>query len=117
MKFVSKALSYASQTALLMVSSQKSMVTHTWADYHWARDANPFTLQVIDSTTAEWDSQLRESLNMWSTSSVLNLVTVSENGSSQATCMDYSTSDNSQWPNDHDFAMMMETMVVTMVDQ
>lgn len=31
----------------------------------------------------------------------------SEDGSSQGTCMDYSSSDASQWPNSHDFAQLL----------
>lgn len=45
---------------------------HSWNDYHWARTVSPFTLQVIDSTTPDWDYQLTESLNRWSASTVLS---------------------------------------------
>lgn len=37
---------------------------------------------------------------------VYGLGHTSEDGSSQGTCMDYSTSQNSQWPNAHDYAQL-----------
>ncbi|MDX1455681.1 MAG: hypothetical protein R3217_09515 [Gammaproteobacteria bacterium] len=39
---------------------------------------------------------------------VFGLGHTSEDGSSQGTCMDYSTSNNSQWPNSHDYQMIEE---------
>ncbi|MBB3169951.1 hypothetical protein [Simiduia aestuariiviva] len=39
---------------------------------------------------------------------VFGLGHTSEDGSSQNTCMDYSNSNNSQWPNSHDYAMLAQ---------
>ena len=52
---------------------------HSWGDYHWARDTTPFTLKVIDSTTANWDSELNNSLSAWSQSNAIDLVIASSN--------------------------------------
>lgn len=164
---------------------------HSWGSYHWARTANPFTLQVIDSMTTDWDTELDTALAEWSQSGVLDLLKTSaddskgvrkrcqmvsgqmrvcngaygfngwlgmatigidsnghivqgtakmndsyasywdiygeknhvvcqeighvlglghtsEDGSSQQTCMDYSSDPNSQWPNQHDFDTLFE---------
>lgn len=41
--------------------------------YHWARKANPFTLQVIDSVQPQWDYALFTSVQQWSYSQLLDL--------------------------------------------
>ena len=45
---------------------------HAWGNYHWARKANPFTLQLGDNVTASWDSYLNMTSGDWTGSSVLN---------------------------------------------
>ena len=45
----------------LFVSSV-TLADHAWSTFHWARTANPFTLQVVDSTTPDWDMELGDSL-------------------------------------------------------
>ncbi len=32
---------------------------HNWSTYHWARMNNPFTLQLGDNVTSDWDSYLK----------------------------------------------------------
>src|SRR5215207_3439438 len=55
---------------------------HSWGGYHWARTANPFTLQVGNNlTSGEWNSALvgainDGAINDWSTSTVLDLTQV-----------------------------------------
>jgi hypothetical protein len=46
---------------------------HSWSNYHWARQTNPFTLQVGDNVSAAWDAYLTEAINDWNQSGVLNL--------------------------------------------
>lgn len=49
---------------------------HSWGSYHWARTANPFTLQLGDNVTTAWDSYLATTSSDWSASSVLNTTIV-----------------------------------------
>lgn len=61
-----------------------SYASHSWGGYHWARTSNPFTLKVVDSNTAEWQSYFNTSNSDWSSSSVLNLASEPGNESSNA---------------------------------
>lgn len=171
-----------------------SYASHSWANYHWARTANPFTLKVTNSMTSEWQASFNGTISAWNTpigtnfdALNFNVVTgstnkqvrrqcrpkagqiiacnlaygqngwlglasinidgsghitqgsakmndsyssywgiagernhvvcqeighlfglghTSEDGSSQQTCMDYSSGVNSQWPNAHDFEQL-----------
>lgn len=47
---------------------------HSWGGYHWARTANPFTLELGDNVSAAWDGYLATTANDWSVSSVLDAV-------------------------------------------
>jgi hypothetical protein len=49
---------------------------HSWGGYHWARTANPFTLQVGDNVSSVWDPILNTTISDWTASSVLNLTKV-----------------------------------------
>ena len=49
---------------------------HSWSNYHWARTANPFTLQLGDNMTSAWDPLLARASSDWSKSSVLDTVVV-----------------------------------------
>lgn len=180
-------------SAMALCFAPITVADHTWGDYHWARKNSYFTLQVIDSTTDFWWTELDEALTRWAaaeslelqitesqtdettrmncpmvqgkvricngeygTTGWLGLATVgvdstghvdrgitrindsyssywgkqsmknhvtchevghlfglghtSEDGSSQGTCMDYSSSTSSQWPNSHDYNLLDETI-------
>src|SRR3990167_7496233 len=47
---------------------------HSWGGYHWARTANPFTLELGDNVSSAWDSYLGTTANDWSLSTVLDTV-------------------------------------------
>ena len=58
--------------AALLCSAVLS-ANHSWGNYHWARTANPFTLDVGDNVSSAWDSYLFEAIGDWSASNVLDL--------------------------------------------
>jgi hypothetical protein len=45
---------------------------HSWDNYHWARQSNPFTLTLRDNVSPGWDSYLATTSSDWSESSVLD---------------------------------------------
>src|SRR3990167_4763902 len=61
-------------TALLsvIVFAPVAYANHSWGGYHWARTANPFTLQLGDNVSFAWDGQLAAASADWSVSSVLD---------------------------------------------
>ena len=50
---------------------------HSWSNYHWARTSNPFTLQVIDSVTADWQTEFNDAVVDWSKADEFDLTTTS----------------------------------------
>lgn len=50
-----------------------SQADHGWGDYHWARTTSSFDLQIINSTTVEWDGYVAQAVGDWSSSSVLTM--------------------------------------------
>ena len=75
------ALAVAIAAATLAVST--AFASHSWNNYHWARTTSEFTLQVIDSTTPDWDDELTQTVSDWSTSSVINLSITAHDDSSR----------------------------------
>lgn len=68
-----KSLIIAPVVLTLGAFSVATQADHSWNGYHWARTTSPFTLQVVDSVSTEWDAQLSESLSRWSVSAVLDM--------------------------------------------
>lgn len=67
--------------ATLLTVALTATASHSWNNYHWARTAQNFPLQVVDSTTPDWDSELAQTLTDWSKSTALDLaVTSSDDG-------------------------------------
>lgn len=62
-----------------------ALADHAWGSYHWARSANPFTLQLGDNVSAAWDAHLATAASDWSQSSVVDL-TVAAGGTAPKTC-------------------------------
>jgi len=61
----------------LLFFSTAVMGYHAWDDHHWASMSKPFTLQIIDSMTDDWDYPFNESLVLWSQSSIFDLAITS----------------------------------------
>jgi hypothetical protein len=61
---------------LLIATPTPASADHSWANYHWARTSNPFTLKVGDNVSGTWDPYLAEAISDWSVSTVLNLTKV-----------------------------------------
>jgi hypothetical protein len=58
---------------------------HAWGTYHWARQSNPFTLQVGKNVSNTWAPYLLGAIGDWNQSAVLHLTDV--NGGTRArTC-------------------------------
>lgn len=58
---------------------------HSWGGYHWARSANPFTLQLGDNlTTSTWKTSLGTASTDWSQSTVMDTTVVP--GQSSGNC-------------------------------
>ena len=66
---------------VLAASAVPAQANHSWANWHWARAANPVTLTVLNSTTdartpiggQNWPAMLSKSAADWSQSTVLDL--------------------------------------------
>jgi hypothetical protein len=54
--------------------SLSAHASHSWNNYHWARNTSSFTLQVVDSNSPDWDDELALALSQWSQSTKLDMV-------------------------------------------
>lgn len=69
MKAITKgALALGAAVAAL---STPASARHSWGSYHWARTANPVTVQLGDNVNSVWDSYLREAQTDWNNSTVI----------------------------------------------
>lgn len=66
------------------------------------------TAKMNDSYDWYWTPEEMNHVVCQEIGHVFGLGHTSEDGSSQGTCMDYSTSTSSQWPNNHDYQMIEE---------
>ena len=73
--------------ALLAISAVPSLAgaTHAWGPYHWARTSNPFTLQLGDNMSSDWDTYLATASRDWSKSKVLD-TTIAGGGTGAQQC-------------------------------
>lgn len=73
----SKILGLAVLTLLgVALAPAPAQANHAWGSYHWARTANPFTLNLGDNVSGTWDSALATASTDWSKSTVLDTVIV-----------------------------------------
>jgi hypothetical protein len=56
----------------LVAFSPGAKANHSWNGYHWARTANPFTLQLGDNLSTTWHQYLATTSSEWSESTVLH---------------------------------------------
>ena len=56
----------------LAAFSPEAKANHSWGNYHWARQSNPFTLQLGDNVSQTWDSYLGTASSDWSNAGVLD---------------------------------------------
>ncbi|RJQ36408.1 hypothetical protein C4552_03920 [Candidatus Parcubacteria bacterium] len=71
--------------AALGLIAASAEADHAWGTYHWARTANPFTLQLGDNLSSQWDSYLATASSDWSQSGVLDTI-IAAGRSSPRTC-------------------------------
>lgn len=72
-----KHLAVAAIAALLpLVFAGSAQANHSWGGYHWARTANPFTVQLGDNVSSAWDSFLTGASTDWTASTVLDTTVV-----------------------------------------
>lgn len=68
----------SSGVAILSLIIMTSMLTdtvgasHSWNNYHWARQNNPFSLKLSSNLSASWQPYLAVSSTDWSASSVID---------------------------------------------
>jgi len=72
--------------ALITMVGGPAEASHSWGGYHWARTANPFTLQLGDNVSSIWDAYLVTTSSDWSASSVLNTTIVAGRGGNTRRC-------------------------------
>ena len=58
---------------LTLTASIWATADNAWGPYHWARTGNPFEVEVINSTTSDWDPYVTQAVYDWSNSSVLTM--------------------------------------------
>ena len=58
---------------ILVFLPKQVSANHSWENYHWARAANPFTLNLADNLSSSWDTYLATATLDWNQSSVLDL--------------------------------------------
>ena len=61
----------------LAAFSPEAKANHSWGNYHWARQSNPFTLQLGDNVSQTWDSYLGTASSDWSKAGVLDTTVAS----------------------------------------
>ncbi|MFL6721202.1 MAG: hypothetical protein ACJ8FT_05280 [Sphingomonas sp.] len=64
--------------------STPAAATNSWGGYHWARTANPVTVQLGDNVDSRWDSYLVTAQSDWNQSTVIKSPLVA--GSSTGRC-------------------------------
>ncbi|WP_147652657.1 hypothetical protein [Vulcaniibacterium gelatinicum] len=69
--------------AAVLGASLTANASHSWNNYHWARNTSSFTLQTIDSVSSDWNDELAQTVSDWSQSTKLDLVITAYDDSSR----------------------------------
>lgn len=72
MTTLSRLLGRSAMFLFLLSAAEEARAEHSWNGMHWARTANPFTLQLGDNLGKAWKSYLGAASADWSASSVVN---------------------------------------------
>ena len=62
----------ATVAAIAAVSAPAAFANHSWNGYHWARQANPFTVKLGDNVSGLWEGMLQTASADWSQSTVMD---------------------------------------------
>lgn len=72
-KIILKIFSTAVVILLFIVFGSSAVsASHSWGNYHWGRQSNPFNLKLGDNLSSIWDPYLNTSSGDWSLSSVFD---------------------------------------------
>src|SRR5512144_2970387 len=82
----SRHLLPAALAAITAGVAPTASASHSWGGYHWARTANPFTLDLGDNLSGPWDSVLGTASSDWRKSTVLDTAVVPGLASSVKNC-------------------------------
>lgn len=52
--------------AVIVAVPAGATANHSWNNYHWARTGNPFTIQLGDNVSGQWDAMLAIASSDWS---------------------------------------------------
>lgn len=66
----------ATSMLLMGVLANTASASHSWNNYHWARQSNPFILKLSSNLSASWQPYLATTSSDWSASSVLDTAVV-----------------------------------------
>lgn len=82
----SSSLAAVLATCVSFVFPAVASASHSWGNYHWARQSNPFTLKLGDNLSSAWDPFLGTTSYDWSLSAVLDTVVVAGGAKSSRVC-------------------------------
>lgn len=68
----STKITLALALAAFAVVGGVAIASHSWGNFHWARESNPFTVKLGNNVSSDWGSYLNTASLDWSASSVLD---------------------------------------------
>ncbi len=83
--FAFSLISIFAMFLLLAASPPVANASNSWSVYHWARTANPFTLQLGNNTSGTWTNHFATVSSDWSQSAVLD-TTIVAGGTTPKSC-------------------------------